>query len=86
VTRLLLLAILLLVVAWAFWRLIDGIIETFGGKPSRTRKRGATAVKLARDPVCGTWVSPANALAAQDGSEIFYFCSDRCLSEYRSKR
>jgi YHS domain-containing protein len=86
VTRLLLLALLLLVIAWAFWRLVDGIIETFGGKPSRTRKRGAPAVKLARDPVCGTWVAPANARALQDGSTIHYFCSDRCLSEYRSRR
>ena len=30
-TRVLLLAVLLLLVAWAFWRLVDGVIETFGG-------------------------------------------------------
>jgi hypothetical protein len=39
VTRLALFAILLLVIAWAFWRFVDGIIEAFGGLPSKARSR-----------------------------------------------
>jgi YHS domain-containing protein len=83
VTRLVLIALLLLMVAWAFWRLVDGIIEAFGGLPS---KRSKAAVKLVRDPVCGTWVSPHESLGLRAGSVTHYFCSDRCRDQFRKSR
>jgi YHS domain-containing protein len=86
VTRVLLLAVLLLALAWAFWRLVDGVIETFGGTERTQRKRrGGSAVKLARDPVCGTWVSPNNARFLQSGSTTHYFCSDECRRKFQSR-
>ena len=39
-------------------------------------------VKLQRDPVCGTFVSPATAPALRDGGETIYFCSDKCRREW----
>ncbi len=86
-TRLLLLALLLLVVAWAFWRLVDGVIETFGGTTrSRAQKRQRAApVKLVRDPVCGTWVSPTNSRFLQVGEATHYFCSDDCRKKFQSR-
>jgi YHS domain-containing protein len=83
VTRLALLAILLLVIAWAFWRFVDGIIEAFGGLPQRSRQK--TPVKLVRDPVCGTWLAPQNSLGLRAGNVTHYFCSDRCRDAFRSK-
>jgi YHS domain-containing protein len=86
VTRVALLAILLLTVAWAFWRLVDGVIETFGGTDrTRRKRRTASAVKLVRDPVCGTWVSPSNARFVQAGSATHYFCSDECRAKFQSR-
>jgi YHS domain-containing protein len=86
VTRVVLLAILLLVLAWAFWRLVDGVIETFGGTTGRMhRRRRVPAVKLVRDPVCGTWVSPSNARFLQVGSEMHYFCSDDCRKKFQKR-
>jgi YHS domain-containing protein len=87
VTRLVLVAVLLLAVAWAFWRLVDGVIEAFGGAPgkrARTRPRAA-AVKLVRDPVCGTWVSPNDARVLRIGSATHYFCSDQCRVTFQKK-
>ena len=82
-TRVALFAILLLTLAWAFWRLVDGVIETFGGTDkTRRKRRNAPAVKLVRDPVCGTWVPPNNA---QAGSATHYFCSDRCRAEFQKR-
>ena len=78
-TRFLLLAILLLLVAWAFWRLVDGVIEAFGGLPAKKNK----AMKLVRDPVCGTWVAPHNSLGLRSGDVTHYFCSDRCRDAFR---
>jgi len=86
VTRLVLLALLLLVVAWAFWRLVDGVIEVFGGTTkAQKRRRTAAAVKLVRDPVCGTWVSPSNARFLQVGSATHYFCSDDCRKKFQTR-
>lgn len=80
-TRFLLLAILLLIVAWAFWKVVDGIIEAFGGLPASKR----TPVKLVRDPVCGTWVSPRESLGLRAGDTTHYFCSDACRAQFAKK-
>ena len=81
--RALLVIVLLLAVAWAFWRFVDGIIDTFGGLPKdRKRGRRAAAVKLVRDPVCGTWVDPTTSLAAQTRGSVHYFCSDKCRDTF----
>jgi YHS domain-containing protein len=87
VTRVALLALLLLVAAWAFWRFMDGVIETFGGTTaSRARRRPKNPpVKLVRDPVCGTWVSPVDARFLQVGSATHYFCSDACRTAFQKR-
>jgi YHS domain-containing protein len=82
VTRVVLIALLLLAVAWAFWRLVDGIIAAFGGLPN---KRGKTPVKLVRDPVCGTWVAPHESLGLRQGETTHYFCSDKCRANFAKR-
>jgi YHS domain-containing protein len=84
VTRFALLAVLLLVAAWAFWRLTDGVIEALGGT-SRRRVRGrekTSPVRLVRDPVCGTWVSPRDARSTHVGASTHYFCSEDCRQKF----
>jgi YHS domain-containing protein len=80
VIRYLLIAILILLIARAFWRVMDGMLEAAGGT-TRSRRRAA-AVKLVRDPVCGTFVAPATALSAEAGGTTHYFCSEKCRSEF----
>ena len=80
--RVLLIGILLLLVARAFWRLMDGVIEAAGGT-SRSKAR-TPAVKLVRDPVCGTYVAPASALSLTSGGSTHYFCSERCRQQFQS--
>lgn len=81
--RAILLGILILLVARAFWRLMDGILEAAGGT-TRTRAR-TPAVKLVRDPVCGVFVSPASAIPTRARGETVYFCSDKCRSQWESR-
>jgi YHS domain-containing protein len=79
--RALLVGILLLVIARAFWRLMDGVIEAAGGRP---RVRGqAPPVKLVRDPVCGTFVAPRSSLSATSRGTTYYFCSEECRSKFQ---
>jgi YHS domain-containing protein len=84
-TRILLLAVLMLIVAWAFWKVVDGVIEAFGGLPHR-RSTSKIPLKAARDPVCGTWVSPPTSLALRDGDTTHYFCSDTCRAKFAKGR
>ena len=79
--RFLLLAILVLLLARAFWRLVDGIMEAAGGT-SRTRAR-TPAIKLARDPVCGTYVTPGTALSLQARGQTYHFCSEECRARFQ---
>jgi YHS domain-containing protein len=83
VIRLILLGILVLLVARAFWRLVDGILEAAGGT-TRTRAR-TPSVKLVRDPVCGTYVTPGNALTVTARGTTHYFCSEQCRSAFRKE-
>ena len=78
--RLLVVTILVLVVARAFWRVVDGILDGV-----RSSDRGATsAVKLTRDPVCGTYIAPRTALSLGAGGTTHYFCSEECRAKYRA--
>ncbi len=79
--RYILIAIVLLLIARAFWRLMDGVIEAAGGGQKTRRK--PTAVKLVRDPVCGTYVTPRDALSLPAPGGTQYFCSDRCRDQFR---
>jgi len=84
--RLALFIILAFVVARAFWRLLDGIVDGASGGGRRGRagvpQRG---VQMARDPVCGMFVLPERAVTLADGRERLYFCSEACRDTYRAR-
>ena len=79
--RLLVIVIFILVVARAFWRVVDGILDGARGPDARRR---TTAVKLVRDPVCGTYVAPGSALSISASGTTHYFCSEECRAKYRA--
>ena len=72
--------ILLILVLRAVVRLVRGIIEGVAGAA-----RIPQAVALVRDPICGTFVVPSEALSAGKGNRVHYFCSKRCLSEFQKR-
>lgn len=83
--------LLILAVVRAVWRLLKGVLEGAGyvriDGPPNTRGAGASSVKLARDPMCGTFVSPAKAPVLRLGGETWYFCSEKCRRDWeRSSR
>jgi len=85
VIRFLLLAVLFIMVARALWKLVDSIIE--GSRGGAGGRRGQVpAVKLVRDPVCGTYVPPRAALSVTAAGTTHYFCSEECLHQYQGRR
>jgi YHS domain-containing protein len=85
VNRYLLLGIALMLIARAFWRVIDGVMEGAGAQRAR-QGRGASASKLVRDPVCGIYVVPNAALSLTAGGSTHYFCSEECRREFSSRQ
>ncbi len=80
--RVILLGILFTLIARAFWRLVETVIEGAKG-------RGATQVrpaqKLVRDPVCGTYVVPEGSLSVTADGRVHHFCSEACRSSYAAR-
>ena len=81
--RAILVGILILVAARIFWKVMDALIEGAGGRSGR--QRSPSAVKLVRDPVCGTYVSPGNSLSVEAGGTTHFFCSERCRTEFQRR-
>ena len=86
--RMLLLFVLILVALRAVWWLLRGVAQGASGGQSERTNRSASppAVKMVRDPVCGTYVVPGRALELARGRETLYFCSEKCRDQYFQKR
>ena len=78
--RIVLLVVLALIVARLVWRLLTGVFEGMGYQKGPGTKGGS--VGLVRDPICGMFVVPSNALTSGSGSGTRYFCSEKCRQEY----
>jgi len=81
---LILLSLLLIVVARAFWRVMDGVIEAARGAQPARPNGSAPVVRLVRDPVCGTYVPPRAALSLTSAGSTHYFCSEQCKREFEA--
>jgi YHS domain-containing protein len=80
--RSVLLLILVVFLARAFWRVVDGVLKGLSGPNGR--RVPTRGVQMVRDPVCGTYVIPERALTLVDGSRRLFFCSDGCRDKYRA--
>jgi len=84
--RIVLLFLLVMVVLRAFWRVVGGVIE--GATPPSARRSGPPerGVQMVRDPICGTFLPPANAVSLMErGGAVHYFCSDKCRETYKAR-
>ncbi len=77
--RLVLILILIMLVARAFWRVVDGVIEGLSGRTAPPRGPAL----MVRDPVCGAFILPDRAVTIIDGSMRVCFCSTACRDKYR---
>ena len=82
--RYILLLLLLIFLARAFWRVVEGVLEGFTGLPRGTRGQ-RPGIQMVRDPVCGTFVVPERAVTLVEGRQQLHFCSTSCRDQYRSR-
>jgi len=82
--RLILLIVLIIFAARAFWLLVDGVVSGATGP-----RRGAPplpGVPMVRDPICGTFVVPERSVSITEDARRVHFCSAACRDAYRAQR
>jgi YHS domain-containing protein len=82
-----LLLVLVVLVARAFWKVLDGVLDgARGGAPRQVPTAAPPpGVPMARDPVCGTYVVPERAITLASGGQQIFFCSARCRDAFRAR-
>jgi YHS domain-containing protein len=75
--------LLILAVIRALWRLFKGVLDGAGYR--RVDNPSKPTVKLQRDPVCGSFVSPVTAPTLHASGKTMYFCSEKCLREWKTR-
>jgi len=73
--------VLLFIVGRMVWRFMYAIFEG-AGMLKEPQGRERKAVKLVRDPVCGVFVVPSQALTSGSGIATRYFCSEKCRQQW----
>ena len=53
--------------------------------PMASPPAAAGSTMLHKDPVCGTYVSEAVAVALKQGGQTLWFCSEACRDKYRRR-
>lgn len=76
--RIILWVVLAVILVRLVWRFVRAVLDGAG----MLRGEAPPAVKLVRDPVCGIFVVPSQALTAGSGSATRYFCSEKCRNEW----
>ncbi len=79
--RVILLFVMALLALRAVARFMGGLTEAARGDAPRARAAEAP-VKMAKDPVCGTFVVPGKALSASANGATVWFCSEQCRDTF----
>jgi hypothetical protein len=80
--RLILWVVLIVLLLRAVSRLLRGVLE---GAGYRREPGQVTGVSLVKDPVCGVFVVPGQALALGSGRDAKFFCSEKCRQAWRAR-
>jgi YHS domain-containing protein len=83
--------VFVVIVGWILSRVFRGIFGSPGGRMHSSRSgavggadQRAVHGKMARDPVCGMFVSTEVSHQLTRGNETLHFCSRECLERYQA--
>ncbi|MFN7978189.1 MAG: hypothetical protein U0P30_08645 [Vicinamibacterales bacterium] len=82
--RIVLLFILATLLVRAVGRFLGGLVQGAAGPaaPPRPSRPVDVPMKMAKDPVCGTFVVPGKALSLASGRDTVWFCSEACREAF----
>ena len=71
-------------VGFVIYSLVAGLLRS--GKPRRPASRTRDGETMVEDPQCGTYLPLSDAIRANIDGHEYYFCSRKCLKEYKKTR
>jgi YHS domain-containing protein len=75
-----------IVVTYLLYKLIRGGFPAVGGKPGPAKIKNPTVgEELVEDPECHAYVPVSQAVRLEIDGKKVYFCSQKCLEQYRKK-
>ncbi|MBN1957442.1 MAG: YHS domain-containing protein [Desulfuromonadales bacterium] len=72
--------LLMFLAGFILYSLVSGVMRPAKRRPSNRTPDGETMVE---DPHCGTYVPQSDAFKATIAGKQLYFCSKKCLKEYK---
>ena len=73
--------ILLILCGFVFYSMISGLLRP--GKSRRPENHSKEGEAMVEDPQCGTYLPLSDAIKATINGQQRYFCSKKCLKEYK---
>src|SRR5204863_9440887 len=86
VARVVLVLVLMIIVARIYSRIAGAFREGRRQDAHGSPRVHAAGVQMVRDPVCGTFVLPEQAVTLVHGRTRLYFCSEACRDKHRAHR
>lgn len=74
--------IIFAVAAFILFKLIMGDRQKKVDKKQQDQKSAVDAGEMAKDPICGTYVSTDSDIRVRDQEQVYYFCSYECRDEF----
>ncbi len=78
--------IILILAAYILYRMFVNDKRRKESAKANVDKARAKAGDLAKDPICGTYVSKENALTVRENDTVYYFCSYDCRDAFLKQK
>ncbi|MDP2839299.1 MAG: hypothetical protein Q8O11_04520 [Syntrophales bacterium] len=78
--------VIAVIVIYLLFRLFRKGFPRMGGKAGPAEIRTAGGEDLVEDPICHTYVPIGDACRTQIDGKTVYFCSPKCLEQYKNEK
>ena len=78
--------VILILAAYILYRMFINDKRRKESVKANVDKARAKAGDLAKDPICGTYVSKENALTVRENDTVYYFCSYDCRDAFLKQK
>lgn len=76
--------LMLILLGFVGYSMIQGLIRPKNNRDRKVpRNRSRDGEQMVEDPQCGTFLPISDAVSAHVNGQQRYFCSKKCLKEYR---
>lgn len=75
--------LLLALAGFILYSMVSGLLRPGSGRQKMSKDRSREGERMVADSHCGTYLPVSDALKATIDGQEHYFCSKKCLKEYK---